>query len=110
MVRNTVLIYDAVRGAQDPLTSFPCECLIFSSPNAGNFKQVAGNSGLVRFVCPNWTVEELKLLEHGYGDRFPPQEVESRFERFGGSPRAVVANETSISETQERDASLLLKG
>eukprot|EP00981_Chlorochromonas_danica_P010794 scaffold3413_cov189-Ochromonas_danica.AAC.1 len=45
-VRDTVLIYDAVRGAQDPLTSFPCECLIFSSPNAGNFKQVAGNSGL----------------------------------------------------------------
>lgn len=109
-VRDTVLIYDAVRGAQEPLAAFPCVCLIFSSPNAGNFKQVAGNSGLVRFVCPNWTVEELKLLEHGYGDRFPPEEVESRFERFGGSPRAVVANETSISETQERDASLLLKG
>lgn len=84
MVRDTVLIYDAVRGAQDPLTNFPCKCLIFSSPNAGNFKQVAGNSGLVRFVCPNWTVEELKLLEHGYGDRFNVKEVESRFELFGG--------------------------
>eukprot|EP01031_Cornospumella_fuschlensis_P029571 gene29571-35696_t len=99
-----------LRGAQDPLTSFPCECIIFSSPDAGNFKQVAGNSGLVRFVCPNWTVEELQLLEHGYGDRFPPEEVENRFERFGGYPRAVVANETSISESQEKDATLMLKG
>jgi hypothetical protein len=110
MVRETVLIYDAARGTQDPLTSFPCESLIFSSPNAGNFKQVAGNNGLVRFVCPNWTVEELKMLEHGYGDRFLPQEIESRFERFGGSPRAVVANDPNISETQEKDASRLLKG
>lgn len=57
-VRDTVLIYDAARGTQEPLAGFPCECLIFSSPNAGNFKQVAGNSSLVRFVCPNWTVEE----------------------------------------------------
>jgi hypothetical protein len=108
--RDTVLIYDAVRGAQDPLTCFPCECVIFSSFDVGNFKQVARNSGLVRFVCPNWTVEELQLLEHGYGDRFLPVEVESRFEIFGGSPRAVAVNETSISETQERDARLLLKG
>jgi len=110
MVRDTVLIYDAVRGPQEPLTGFPCECLIFSSPNAGNFKQVAGNSGLVRFVCANWSVEELQQLEHGYGDRVRPEEVESRFERFGGSPRAVVANEPNIAETQERDAILLLKG
>jgi hypothetical protein len=102
--RDTVMIYDAVRGAQDPLTCFPCECVSFSSPDVGNFKQVARNSGLVRFVCPKWTVEELQLLEHGYGDRFLPVEVESRFERFGGSPRAVVVNETGISETQERDA------
>ena len=109
-LRDTVLIYDAARGAQDILSSFPCECLIFASPNAGNFKQAARNSGLVRFICPNWTVKELQLLEHGYGDRYPPEEVESRFERFGGSPRAVVANETSISETQESDARRLLKG
>jgi hypothetical protein len=93
MVRDTVLIYDAARGTQDALTSFPCEYLIFSSPNAGNFKQVADNNGLVRFVCPNWTVEELKMLEHGYGDRFLPQDIESRLERLGGFPPAVVAKE-----------------
>jgi hypothetical protein len=110
MVRDTVLIYDAARGTQDALTSFPCEYLIFSSPNAGNFKQVADNNGLVRFVCPNWTVEELKMLEHGYGDRFLPQDIESRLERFGGFPRAVVANDGNISETQQKDASRLLKG
>ena len=111
MVRDTVLIYDAMRGAQGSLTCFPCEYIIFSSPNVGNLKNVAGNHGLVRFVCPNWTLEELQLLEHGSGDRFPPEEVESVFERFGGSPRAVVANDTSISETrQENDVRLLLKG
>mmetsp|Transcript_10110 Transcript_10110/g.13877 ORF Transcript_10110/g.13877 Transcript_10110/m.13877 type:complete len:528 (+) Transcript_10110:111-1694(+) len=110
MVRDTVLIYDAVRGTRDSLTCFPCEYLIFSSPSAGNFKHVAGTNGLVTFVCPKWTVEELQVLAHGYGDRIPPEEVLSRFERFGGSPRAVVANETSISETQEREASLLLTG
>lgn len=109
--RDTVLIYDASRGGtQEPLTCFPCECLIFASSNAGNFKQVARNNGLVRFICPNWTVEELKLLEHGYGDRDSPEEIARRFERFGGSPRAVVAQDPLLSETQERDASLLLKG
>ena len=109
-VRDTVLIYDAGIGALDSLASFPCEYLIFASPNAGNFKQVATTRGLVRFVCPNWTVEELQLLEHGYGDRFPPEEVENRFERFGGSPRAVVANAMRVSEPQENDARLLLRG
>lgn len=108
--RNTVLIYDAVRGSQTPLIGFPCEFLIFSSPNAGNFKQAADNNGLVRFICPNWTINELKLLEHGYGDRIPPGEVEKRFERFGGSPRAVVANTPSISESKVSDASIILKG
>lgn len=107
--RDTVLIFDAVRGAQDYLPGFPCEYLIFSSPNAGNFRQVADNNALITFVCPNWTLEELKLLEHGYGDRFPPEEIERRYERFGGSPRAVVANDPQISETQDRDAGHLLK-
>lgn len=76
MVRDTVLIYDAGRGAQESLTGFPCEYLIFSLPNAGNFKQIAGNNGLVRFVCLNWTLEELQLLEHGNGDRVTPKEVQ----------------------------------
>ncbi len=109
-VRDTVLIYDAARGTQAPLASFRCEILIFSSPNAGNFKQMAVISALERFVCPNWTLEELQFLEHGYGDRYTPEEIKSRFERFGGFPRAVVVNPIRISETQERDASLLLKG
>ena len=52
-LRDTVLMFDATGGAQEPLGGFPCECLIFSSPNAGNFKQVEGNNGLVRFVCPH---------------------------------------------------------
>lgn len=108
--RETVLIYDAARGAQDSLTGFPCEYLIFSSPNAGDFKRVATNNVLVTFVCPNWTVEELQMLEHGYGDQISSEEVVRRFERFGGSPRAVVVNPPDISETQERDAGRLLKG
>lgn len=109
-VRGTVLIYDASRGASDLLGGFPCEYLVFASPNAGNFRQVGGSIGLERFVCPNWTVRELKMLEHSYGDRFPPEEIERRFERFGGSPRAVVSNNSRISETQVKDASILLKG
>ena len=80
--------------------SRPGECLIFSSPNARNFKQMTGRNGLLRFVCPNWTLAELKLLEHGYGDRSPPEEVESLFERFGGSPRAVIANVLDIASIQ----------
>ena len=108
--RSTVLIYDAVRGPQTSLGGFPCEILIYATPNAGNFKRVADNNGLERFVCPNWTKIELKALEHGYGDRITPEEVESRFERFGGSPRAVVANTSNISESKVSDASIILKG
>lgn len=110
MARDTVLIYDAARGTQESLTCFPCEVLIFSSTYVGNFKNVASNSGLVRFICPNWSVKELQLLAKGYGNRGTAEEVERRFERFGGSPRAVVANEASVSETQEKDESRLLKG
>lgn len=111
MVRDTVLIYDASRGTQEPLTCFPCEYLIFSAPDVGNYQYVARNHGLLKFVCPHWTVDELQLLEHGYGYRFPPQEFDSRIERFGGSPRAVVASDSSISESnQEKDTRLLLRG
>jgi hypothetical protein len=102
LAEDTVFIYDAARGAQDLLRMLPCECIIFSSPNAGNFKHMASANGLVRFVCPNWTMEELQRLAHGSGDRFPPEEVETRFERCGGSPRAVVANidrDVCIAET-----------
>jgi hypothetical protein len=108
--RSTVLIYDAVRGAQTPLPGFPCEIFIYASSNAGNFKQLADINGLERFVCPNWTKIELKALEHGYGDRIPPEEVERRFELYGGSPRAVVANPPNISESKVSDASIILKG
>jgi hypothetical protein len=107
---STVLIYDAVRGTKASLTVLPCEIFIFASPNAGNFKQSAENSSLERFVCPNWTKIELKALAHGYGDRIPPEEVEKRFERFGGSPRAVVANSLEISESKVLDAAIILKG
>ena len=108
--RSIVLIYDAVRGTQTPMTGFPYEIFIYASPNAGNFKQLADNNGLERFVCSNWTKIELKALEHGYGDRITPEEVESRFERFGGSPRAVVVNPPNISESIVSDASIILKG
>jgi hypothetical protein len=106
---ETLLIYDAMAGSKDELLIFRCEYLIFSSPNAGNYKQAA-RSGLLRFICPNWTKEELKELEHGYGDRFPSGEVESRFEQYGGSPRSVVAMDTDSSDDQLKDAQLLLQG
>jgi hypothetical protein len=110
MLRDTVLIYDAATGAQDILTQFPCECLIFSSSNAGKFKNVARSSGLVRFICPNWTVEELKALEHGYGDRRSPEEIERRFNRYGGFPLDVVTNVEIVSVVQESDTRRLLMG
>eukprot|EP01033_Poteriospumella_lacustris_P018018 gene18018-12918_t len=106
---ETLLIYDAMVGSADELLIFRCEYLIFSSPNAGNYKQAA-RSGLLRFICPNWTKEELKELEHGYGDRFPSGEVESRFEQYGGHPRLVVAIDADSSDDQLRDARLLLRG
>ncbi len=106
---ETLLIYDAMAGSKHELSIFPCEYLIFSSPNAGNYKQAA-RSGLLRFICPNWTKEELKELEHGYGDRFPSEEVESRFEHYGGNPRLVVAMDTDSSDDQLKDAQVLLQG
>jgi len=110
-VRDTVLIYDAGRGTQEHLICVPCECLIFSSPGAGNFNHAAESNGLVRFICPSCTLEELQLLDHGYGGRWSSEVVESLFERFGGSPRAVVVHATSISESnQEREARDLLRG
>ena len=66
-MRETVLIFDAARGSQDILSRFPCEIWIFASPNEGNFKQVAESNGVPFIICPNWTLEELKQLEHGYG-------------------------------------------
>lgn len=106
---ETLLIYDAMAGSKDELLIFRCEYLIFSPPNAGNLKQAA-RSGLLRFICPNWTVEELKQLEHGYGDRFPSGEVESRFEQHGGSPRFVVSLVVHSSAVQQKDAKLMLQG
>jgi hypothetical protein len=103
-----VFIYDAAVGSQDMLTMFCCETLIFASPCAENFKQTAQNNSLIWFACPNWTVEELKLLERGCGDRFPPEEIERRFERFGGSPRSVVVAGRAYSDTQKSDARALL--
>ena len=108
-LEETLLIYDAMAGSKDELLIFRCEYLIFSSPNAGNYKQAA-RSGLLRFICPNWTVEELKELEHGYGDRFPSGEVESRFEQYGGSPRLVVSLDVNSSAVQLKDAKLMLQG
>ena len=89
--------------------SYSVEYLIFSCPSAGNYKHAA-RSGLLRFICPNLTKEELKELEHGYGDRFPSGEVESRFEQYGGYPRLVVAIDTDSSDDQLKDAQLLLRG
>jgi hypothetical protein len=108
-VEETLLIYDAMAGGTDQLPIFRCEYLLFSSPNAGNYKQVA-RSGLLRFICPNWSKEELKELEHGYGDRFPAGEIESRFEQYGGSPRFVVSLDTNSSDVQLKDAKLVLQG
>jgi hypothetical protein len=96
---ETLLISDAMAGSKDELSIFRCEYFIFSSPNAGNYKQAA-RSGLLRFICPNWTKEELKELEHGYGDRYSTGEVESRFDQYGGYPRAVVSMDTSSSDVQ----------
>lgn len=110
MMRETVLIFDAARGSQDILSAFPCEMWIFASPNAGNFKQVAESNSLEFIVCPNWTLEELKLLEHGYGDRVGPDDVEKRFEKFGGLPRAVVAGSETVTETRRKNAKLVLQG
>jgi len=106
---ETLLIYDAMAGSKDELLIFRCEYIIFSSPNAGNYKQAA-RSGLLRFICPSWSKEELKELEHGYGDRFPKGETENRFEQYGGSPRLVVAMDTDSSDEQVKDAKLLLQG
>jgi hypothetical protein len=105
---ETVLIYDTRVGSKDVLRIFRCECLIFSSPNACNYRQAARN-GLLRFICPNWTMGELKELEHGYGDRFSSEKMESRFNQYGGCPLSVVALGTDNSDDQMKDARLLLQ-
>lgn len=106
---DTLLIYDAMVGSKDVLRIFRCDYLIFSSPNAGNYKHVA-RCGLLRFICPNWTVDELKQLEQGYGDRLPSSEVERRFERFGGSPLSVISLDANWSDVRKNDAKMLLRG
>jgi hypothetical protein len=92
------------------LPCFSCEILIFSSPNAGNFKQVADNNGLLRFVCPSWKTAELIALEHGYGDRQTEDQVVSRCSNSGGNPRAVVANPLELAFCKAEDARILLRG
>lgn len=59
--RSTVLIYGAVRGAQTPLTGFPCEIFIFDSANAGKFKQLVDNNGLVRFSQAGLSMSSKRL-------------------------------------------------
>jgi hypothetical protein len=108
--KDTVLIYDASRGTHTSLPGLPCEILIFSSPNAGNFKQVADNNGLLRFVCPSWKTAELIALEHGYGDRQTEDQVVSRCSNSGGNPRAVVANPLELAFCKAEDARILLRG
>lgn len=108
--RDTFFIYDAARGAQSPLPAFCCETYIFSSPNAGNFKQAADSGALIRFICPSWSKEELIALEHGYGDIISKSEVEKLYEECGGSPRAVVANPDELTHSRIADAKILLRG
>jgi hypothetical protein len=58
----------------------------------------------LRFICPNWTKEELKDLEHGYGTS---GEVD---DQYGGSPRFVVSVDINSSAVQQTDARLMLQG
>ena len=100
---DTVLIYDAAPGNTEPLLRYPCEYVIFASPNAGNFKHVARACGLYQFVCPSWSLQELKRLAQGYGDRGSAAKVEQWFQQCGGHPSAVVVNPQPGSGAQERD-------
>jgi hypothetical protein len=103
--RNTILIYDAVAGdGQKPLAIFPCSYYMFASPNAGNCKQVASAKGLVRLICPNWTVEMLMHLARRTGTEHTDGEVVRRFELFGGSPRLVVAHNPMVAEQTVQEA------
>lgn len=108
--RRTVLIYDALRGALQPLLpAFSCHIFVFASPTTYGVKTLEETNGLVRFVCPHWTPMELQALAHGYGNRVPPEEVAKRYRRFGGSPRAVVVNPLDVSESLTADAFIALQ-
>jgi hypothetical protein len=110
MDKDTLLIYDASKGAQTSLPGLPCEILIFSCPNAGKMVKVADNNGLLRFVCPSWTKAELIALEHGYGDRQSEEQVVQRCGNNGYNPRAVVANPPEMVFCKAEDAIILLYG
>jgi hypothetical protein len=108
-IHNTVLIYDASRGSGDVLPNFPCEYFIFSSPNAGNYKQVEQNHGLVRMIAPNWSKEELLALAKVMGYHNAEQLIDELYRKYGGSPRAVVTNDADIYEASISDASALIQ-
>jgi hypothetical protein len=105
MNRTAVLMYDAVAGdGQAPLVILPARYIIFASPNAGNCKQVERSKGLARMICPNWTINELQLLAARTSVPLSSEEIQLRYERFGGSPRLVIANDPKVSEQIIQDA------
>lgn len=106
---NTVLIYDASSGSTAQLKRSDCEYLIFSSPHAGNYKQVARNNDLARFICPNWNLDELIKLAHGFDKDIPVLDIQNTFDEFGGSPRYIVAVDADMSIAQKNEAVTLWK-
>ena len=108
--RYALLIYDGIVGGNSrQLCIFPCKYLVFSTPNAGHYKNLL-RYGALSFICPSWTKQELKELEHGYGNRLSTDEMERRFDLYGGSPRSVVAFDPQSPDEQLYNVRRLLRG
>lgn len=90
--QNSILLYDAVANEGTQLRSFPAQTMIFASPNAGNFKQVAAHSLFKTVYCPNWELDELRSLSSQLPIPLSDDELSKRYNTFGGSPRLVLGN------------------
>ena len=93
--KNTLLLLDAA-AELPPIYPFGESRVIFvSSPNDLNYKDFLKSRKPVQLHMPIWTLEEIKSTKKYVSEfaDFDDVEISKRFDRFGGIPRIIFANE-----------------
>ena len=98
------------KDSSDPSDEVRCKVIINSSPDSCHWggnefaKARDGKEGGRFLYYPLWTLEELRAARPFVNDKVTPDEVEKRFDRFGGVPRIVLGaiGLSKSAEAQEK--------
>ena len=92
------------KDSSNPSQHVRCKVIINSSPDSCHWggnefaKARDGKEGGRFLYYPLWTLEELRAARPFVNDKLTPDEVETRFDRFGGVPRIVLGPPVRVEE------------